>query len=92
MFPLGRAISQEIRSPDAAVPEEYTYSFPGAPTEEFNRRRPAAKVVRKYLNRKLLGEMVGCVHCQENPIYVFLFWELRDLSPNFYIYVSVSDL
>jgi len=30
MFPLGRAISQEIRSPDAAVPEEYTYSL-GAP-------------------------------------------------------------
>jgi hypothetical protein len=49
MFPLGRAISQEIRSPDAAVPEEYTYSFPGAPTtEQFNKRRPAAKVVRKY--------------------------------------------
>jgi hypothetical protein len=31
-------------------------------------------------------------HCNENPIYVFLFWELRDLSPNFYICVSVSDL
>jgi hypothetical protein len=31
-------------------------------------------------------------HCKENPIYVFLFWELRGLSPNFYIHVSVSDL
>ncbi len=31
-------------------------------------------------------------HCKENPIYVFLFWELRGLSPNFHIYVSVSDL
>jgi hypothetical protein len=29
---------------------------------------------------------------QENPIYVFLFWELRGLSPNFHIHVSVSDL
>ncbi len=31
-------------------------------------------------------------HCNENAIYVFLFWELRGLSPNFHIHVSVSDL
>ncbi len=31
-------------------------------------------------------------HCNENPIYVFLFWELRGLSPNFHIHVSVSAL
>ncbi len=31
-------------------------------------------------------------HCNENPIYVFLFWELRSLSPNDHIHVSVSDL
>jgi hypothetical protein len=31
-------------------------------------------------------------HCNENSIYVFLFWELRGLSPNFHIHVSVSDL
>jgi hypothetical protein len=31
-------------------------------------------------------------HCKENHIYVFLFWELRRLSPNFHIHVSVSDL
>ncbi len=31
-------------------------------------------------------------HCKENPIYVFLFWELRGLSPNFHVYMSVSDL
>jgi hypothetical protein len=31
-------------------------------------------------------------HCNENPIYVFLFWELRGLSPNFHIHVSVNDL
>jgi hypothetical protein len=24
--------------------------------------------------------------CEENPIYVFLFWELRGLSPNFHIH------
>jgi hypothetical protein len=32
------------------------------------------------------------LHCKENPIYVFFFWELRGLSPNFHIHVSVSDL
>jgi len=32
------------------------------------------------------------MHCNENPIYVFLFWKLRGLSPNFHIYVSLSDL
>jgi hypothetical protein len=32
------------------------------------------------------------IHCNENPIYVFLFWGLRGLSPNIHIYVSVSDL
>jgi hypothetical protein len=32
------------------------------------------------------------MHCNENTIYVFPEKELRGLSPNFYIYVSVSDL
>ncbi len=32
------------------------------------------------------------VHCKENPIYVFLYWELRGLSPKLYIHVSASDL
>jgi hypothetical protein len=32
------------------------------------------------------------LHWNENPIYVFLFVELRGLSPNFHIHVSVSDL
>ncbi len=32
------------------------------------------------------------LHCKKNPIYVFLFWKLRGLSPNFHIHVSVSDL
>ncbi len=31
-------------------------------------------------------------HCKGNSVYIFLFWELRGLSPNFYIHVSVSDL
>ncbi len=32
------------------------------------------------------------MHCNENPIYIFFFWELRVRSPNFHIHVSVSDL
>ncbi len=28
------------------------------------------------------------LHCNENPVYAFLFWELRGLSPNFHIHVS----
>jgi hypothetical protein len=32
------------------------------------------------------------LHCNENPIYVFLFWELRGHSPNFHIHESESDL
>jgi hypothetical protein len=35
---------------------------------------------------------VSKLHCKENLIYVFLFWELRGLSPNFHIHVSESDL
>jgi hypothetical protein len=31
-------------------------------------------------------------HWNENPIHVILFWELRGLSPNLHIHVSVSDL
>jgi hypothetical protein len=32
------------------------------------------------------------MHCKENPIYIFLFWELHGLSPKFHIHVSVSYL
>jgi hypothetical protein len=35
---------------------------------------------------------LACIHGKENPIYVFLFWELRCLSPNFRIHVSVLHL
>ncbi len=31
-------------------------------------------------------------HCNGDSAYIFLFWELRGLSPNFHIHVSVSDL
>jgi hypothetical protein len=31
------------------------------------------------------------LHYKENPIYVFLFWELHGLNPNFQIHVSVRN-
>ncbi len=32
------------------------------------------------------------LHGTENPIYVFLFWELLGINPNFHVHVSVSGL
>jgi hypothetical protein len=32
------------------------------------------------------------LHCNGNSVYIFLFWELRGLSPSLHIHVSVSDL
>jgi hypothetical protein len=32
------------------------------------------------------------MHCKENPIDEFLFWEMHGLSPNFHNHVSISDL
>ncbi len=37
-------------------------------------------------------ELANALHCNENPIYVFPEKELRGLSPNFLIHVSVSVL
>ena len=37
-------------------------------------------------------KLLPLLHCKENPIYVFLFWELRGLNPNFHIHVSVCHL
>ncbi len=38
------------------------------------------------------SDVYNHAHCNENTINVFLYWELRGLSPNFHIHVSVSDL
>jgi|688.fasta_scaffold1385096_1 hypothetical protein len=44
------------------------------------------------LKLSLVNLFKNAAHCNENPIYVFIFWELRGLSPNLHIHVSVSDL
>ncbi len=35
---------------------------------------------------------VYCLHCNENSIHAFIFWELHGPCPNFNIHVSVSDI
>ncbi len=46
-----------------------------------------------YIHFVLTNErMWKVLHCNENPTYVFPEKELRGLSPNFHIHVSVSDL
>jgi hypothetical protein len=65
-------------------------------------RREFSKTSRKKTSRSETRELAevrlrktsSCepLPCKENPIYVFLFWELRGLSPNFYIHVSVCNL
>jgi hypothetical protein len=35
---------------------------------------------------------IAATHCNGNPIYVFLFWEMGGLSSDFHIHLSVSDL
>ncbi len=37
-----------------------------------------------------LAQGKGAIHCKENPLSIFLFWEQRGLSPN--ANMSVSDL
>jgi hypothetical protein len=47
---------------------------------------------KKRLGRRSSNEYQREVNCNENPIYVLPEKELRGLSPNFNIHVSVSDL
>jgi len=62
----------------------------------------AAPSKKTYKIRGVFRRAQGCnnsdtvlhesIHCNENPIYGYLFWELRGLSPNYNILVSLSDL
>jgi hypothetical protein len=45
-----------------------------------------------YFSHTGCSELYITPHCNGNSVYVLLFWELRGLSLNFHIYVSVSDL
>ncbi len=56
----------------------WCHCHPGPPSRRYF-------CLASYIYQKLL-------HSNANPIYLFLFWELRGLSPCFHIHVYVSDL
>jgi hypothetical protein len=56
----------------------------------FNQHGLKNHFIGKFLFYKKIILSTASNHCNENPIYVFLFWELRGLGPNFHIHVSVS--
>ncbi len=47
---------------------------------------------RSYINSYDHLKLLRMLHCNGNSVYIFLFWELRGLSPSFHIHVSVSYL
>ncbi len=50
------------------------------------------KSAQMYLSLAAFKTIFRIKHYKENPIYVLIFWKLRNLSPNFHIHVSVNDL
>ncbi len=50
------------------------------------------KITPCWVTLLLPARRVTMLHCNGNSVYIFLFWELRGLSPNFHTHVSVSDL
>jgi hypothetical protein len=72
--------------------------FPATATRFFHLGLKGAKLTKSAISFKNLeweDEVKTTryrMHCNENPIYVVLFWELRSLNPNFHIHVSASDL
>jgi hypothetical protein len=79
------------RSPS---PSGLIYPPPPTPIPAEFRRNSAKKmfyfVFREIARYPFRGHPAS--HCNGNSVYIFLFWELRGLSPNFHIHVSVSDL
>jgi hypothetical protein len=78
-------VSLEVLMPPLAEEEHPLEVVPG-------RGGPEAVSNISTQGQPLPFSMQFILHCNENPIYVFLFWELQGLSPNFDIYVSVNDL
>ncbi len=63
--------------------------------QSFMHVRPMLVMIRDKKdthNKDFLHVLTFATHCNKNPIYVFIIWELRSLSPNYHVHVSVSDL
>jgi hypothetical protein len=58
----------------------------------FSHMKILTKVMKVAQSKRACIYSLCIMNCKENPIYVFLFWELRSLSSNFHIHVSVSNL
>ncbi len=52
----------------------------------------APKRFQNKISPVLTAHLWFCLHCKESPIYVFPETELRGLSPNLHIHLSLSDL
>jgi len=60
--------------------------------KEHPRKQTAIVILVGECLFRLLPSLSKVLHCKEIPICVFSGKELRGLSPNFHIHVSVSDL
>ncbi len=47
--------------------------------------------IERLAKKLLIILLNGTPRCKENPVFVFLSWELLGHSPNFHIHVTVSD-
>ncbi len=54
----------------------------------FSHMKILTKVMKVAQSKRACVYSLCIMQCKENPICVFLFWELRSLSPNFHIHVS----
>jgi hypothetical protein len=76
--------------------DQQIHCRPHTPLPPCNVHQLINHAIKNFLRRlHLHGPLPSAIwytHCNEKPIYVFLHWELRGLSPNFHIHVSVSDL
>jgi hypothetical protein len=58
----------------------------------FNNLTGTYTYTKPFMSKGTADKTCRISHCNERSIYAFLFRELRGLSPNFHIHVSVSDL
>jgi len=52
-------------------------------------KRTVRVLQKKQQQQQKLSRLL---HCNGISVYIFLFWEMRGLSPNFHIHVSMSNL
>jgi hypothetical protein len=76
--------------PSLLVTDNFRYDFTGSRATSSMYFR--VKIVALGFLKGFLKLVSNFKHCNGNSAYIFLFWELRGLSPNFHIHVSVSDL